>query len=274
MSGFSADWLSLRAPFDTAARSSTLASTFARLLPPGPRVVDLGAGTGAGRRALDPQLRGRAHWTLIDADGALLGQALADRGCGRSIVQARRRSLSVDLADLFRAADGVTAFAFLDLVSAGWVARLAAALAAARLPFYAPLVVDGRVDWSPGDADDGSVGRLFAAHQRRHKGFGQALGPVAPVQAASAFRRRGFEVRSVASDWVVPGDARAMLAALIAGAAAAASEQDPSAARMVQAWAVRRQATLRDGALSVRVGHRDILAWPARIRECGRRVSR
>ncbi|MGE0723128.1 MAG: class I SAM-dependent methyltransferase [Alphaproteobacteria bacterium] len=267
MSGFSADWLTLRAAHDDAARCPTLARAFVRRLPANPHLVDLGAGTGAARRALDPLLRGRARWTLVDADAALLRLAVRDGGPGRSAVRARRRGLAGPLRDLLAGADGVTAFAFLDLVSPGWIARLAEALAG--LPFYAPLVVDGGVDWRPVDPDDGLVDRLFLAHQHRHKGFGPALGPSAPGAAATLFRRAGCRFRTAPSDWVVTAADPAMLAALVDGAAGAAAEQSPAERARIAAWGERRRAAIAVGRLSVRVGHRDLLAWRSSGNDAG-----
>src|SRR6185312_14115446 len=68
MSKFSADWLALREPADRAARDRGLARRFAAALPPRPRIIDLGAGTGATARALAPFVAGT--WILVDRDAA------------------------------------------------------------------------------------------------------------------------------------------------------------------------------------------------------------
>ena len=263
MSGFSADWLALRAPFDAAARSAGLARAFAARLPARSAIVDLGAGTGASRRALAPLVGPGARWTFVEGDPALLARALEGAPGARGA--------ALDLAGrwdgvLDRGADAVTAFALLDLASAGWIEALAAALVRRGLPFYAPLVVDGRGGWAPGDPDDTLVERLFSAHQRRPKGLGRgpALGPAAPARAGAAFRRRGWRVRMAVSDWRVGPADRAMLAAMVDGAAAAAAEQSPMDHERVAAWAGRRRRQVADGALTLAVGHRDILAEPAR----------
>ncbi len=86
---FSADWLTLREPFDAAARDRAEAGVResgagdARLLG-GLRgalhadssglcsIVDLGGGTGANLRWLAPRLGGRQQWRVLDHDAALL----------------------------------------------------------------------------------------------------------------------------------------------------------------------------------------------------------
>jgi hypothetical protein len=113
MSGFSADWLALRASADAAARDIGLARRFARALGPRARVADLGAGTGALHRWLSPFLPKGTAWTLIDGDAALLAQAPG---------HARKRRQS--LAGRLPAADGYVSTALIDLCGAGWLARL------------------------------------------------------------------------------------------------------------------------------------------------------
>ena len=262
MSGFSADWLALRAPFDAAARSPALARRFARQLVPGGTIVDLGAGTGASRRALEPVVGPSARWVFVEGDPELLRIALA--------VAPGTRGVAADLGAgcarfLPRRADAVTAFALLDLASGPWIEDLVATLVKRRLPLYAPLVVDGRGGWWPEDPDDPLVEGLFVRHQRRPKGLGRgpALGPAAPAAVAAAFRRRGWRVETARSDWRVGPGEGGMLAAMIAGAAAAACEQSPGDARAIAAWAERRCRQAADGGLTLRVGHRDILAVPA-----------
>src|SRR5690606_17109719 len=85
MSGFSADWLHLREPFDHHARQAALAdprwlaawaSHVARMPQAGHAgtlsVTDLACGSGSNLRLLAPKLGGRQRWRLIDHDPALL----------------------------------------------------------------------------------------------------------------------------------------------------------------------------------------------------------
>lgn len=83
---FDATWLTLREPFDHAARSLHLARRLAERLPARPRLMDLGAGTGSMFRYLAPIIGRGQDWTLVDADAALLDDAF-----GRTAAWARRQ---------------------------------------------------------------------------------------------------------------------------------------------------------------------------------------
>ena len=75
MSGFDADWLARREPFDVAARDVALAQQFGAALGDGPRrrrIVDLAAGTGASFRALAPYVPGDQDWLMVDHDPLLI----------------------------------------------------------------------------------------------------------------------------------------------------------------------------------------------------------
>lgn len=265
---FSADWLALREPFDTAARNEAamrlrLDARLAKLRPPPGtpwRVIDLACGTGANQRWLAPRLGGSQQWLMVDHDATLLNRIPAP-GDGVAIVR-QRLDLMASLDALpWHAAHLVTASALLDLVSEAWLHRLVAACASTRVPVLFTLNVDGRHDWTPRDPGDDEVGALFALHQRRDKGFGPALGPQAIATLLPALRGAGYRVFQARSDWRVPASAQAMQAALIDGMAAAAREQAPDAAITVQAWQQRRH--LLAGQARLRVGHEDVLALPA-----------
>jgi hypothetical protein len=288
MSGFSLDWLRLRAPFDLAARSRGLAVDFAAALPRARplHLVDLGAGTGGNARALAPIIGGDQMWRLFDDDPALVaaqgpehlawaareGDPARDGGSGEVRVEAAgghwhfrgnrldlRCGIEPALAD---ACDGVTMAAFADLVGATWIDRLVAALARRRLPLLAVLTVDGRRVWRPAAAEDAIVRAAFARHQRRDKGFGPALGPDAPGRLAAALAAAGFAVNTAASDWQISGGDQAMLRALVAAEAGAAGDAAPEAAAAITAWRMRRMGELAAGILAVTIGHCDLLAVP------------
>ncbi len=59
MSGFSAEWLKLREPYDLRARNAAVLDTVFNLLAGQPSVVlvDLACGTGSTFRALSPRIR-------------------------------------------------------------------------------------------------------------------------------------------------------------------------------------------------------------------------
>jgi hypothetical protein len=114
----------------------------------------------------------------------------------------------------------------------------------------------------------------FRRDQGRDKGFGgPALGPAAAAAIARIFGARGFTVESAASDWVVRGRGgpaepalrgrtAGFLAELVAGHAEAAARQDRRGAARVAAWREARLAQVGERRLSVRIGHRDVLAVP------------
>ena len=296
MTGFSADWLTLREPFDRSARGASAAAfdlpalalrLRRRRSDPVLGVLDLACGTGANLRELAPRLGGAQRWLLVDHDPLLLAtlpRALAAwaetegflfghqaggfgiEGPGwRADVEPLRIDLAQDLAALPLAQVGlVTASALLDLVSAAWLDDLLARACHAGQALLFALTVDGRMDWTPRVAGDDRLARLFAAHQRRDKGFGAALGGAAADLAADRLGARGCELQLATSDWVIDGgegaQAQAMLAAMVAGIAAAVREQDPAAAALATDWEAQRLRRLARTRL--RVGHRDLLATP------------
>lgn len=290
---FPLDWLKLRESADLAARSPALARRFAAALPATRplRLIDLAAGCGANARALLPRVSGDQHWHLIDRDRDLLaaqseeftlwarrqgypitaggGRVLIDPRPARWQIEALPLDLDRDLATLGELEfDGISAASFFDLVSEGWLERFVALLAERRVPFLAVLTVDGRREWQPSLADDALVAEAFAAHQRRAKDFGPALGSAAPKAMETLLRQAGFRIERAASDWRLgTGDGRpgddALLAALIAGEAGAARETTPEVAARIEAWEQARLSFLAEAQLSLTVGHCDLLALPA-----------
>ncbi len=273
MSTFSADWLRQREPFDTAARAVAaerlqLAGWLAALKPdPAPwRVIDLGCGTGANFRALAPMLTGTQQWRVVDHDTALL--ASWPDTTGEASIERVTLDLARDLETLhFKGSMLVTASALLDLVSAEWLQRLVAACRGAGASVLFALSVDGRALWDPLDPVDTVASELFDAHQRRDKGFGPALGPMAAATAIEGFRAAGYTVQSAPSDWWIDarGDAAALglQRALIDGITQAAIEQDPLATSVLRAWQTRRHAIAARSTL--RIGHLDVIATPRTI---------
>ncbi|MDM0039007.1 hypothetical protein QTH89_21415 [Variovorax sp. J22G21] len=294
MSGFSADWLALREPFDRAARAATPDAEWlhARGRRAGSRgqalqVVDLGSGTGANLREIAPRLGGLQHWRLVDHDPQLLAalpDALAPWAAAHGLRLQQREALLVIEggdglrieierceADLAHGLDTVplegvhlvTASALLDLVSAAWLDALVARCSEAGAAVWWALTVDDRITWTPWDPDDALVLAQFHAHQQRDKGFGPALGGAAAGRAADRLAAAGYRVTRTATDWQVDGSRGmadlAMLQAMVEGIAAAAAEQAPALAERARHWQARKLAQL--DTLRLQVGHTDVQAW-------------
>jgi len=248
---FTADWLALREAADRAARDPVLAAAATATAGLAPVIMDLGCGTGSTRRALMDGMPQDSRWRLVDNDPFLLGLAT---GPGVDTITAdltRLDSLPWDGVTL------VTCSALLDLVSTEWLDHLVTILAARRLPLYAALSYDGRMDWDPSDPGDYGVREAFNRHQRGDKGFGPALGPTATSFASDLLRARGFAVQTADSPWRLPPGAAALQDALLSGIASAARDAGADA---VEDWQARRHRGL-SGTTMV-VGHLDLLAHP------------
>jgi hypothetical protein len=275
MTAFSAYWLDLREAADRRARNGALARALVEALQPRAAiaVADLGCGTGSNLRAIAPLLGSRQHWTLIDADQALLDAAeerlatWAD-GAGhqgdelvlckaekRIGVAFRRANLVGELEALLATpTDLVTASALFDLVSVPFMVRLARLLAG-RSAFYAVLSYDGTQRFEPPCEDDAALIAAFNAHQRGDKGFGPAAGPDAGKELAAALRAVGYTVSSGDSPWRLASEESLLIGALVEGCANAAAETGLLSSERVARWRALR----RTGAL---VGHTDTLALP------------
>lgn len=279
MSGFQASWLALREPADHFARSAPLATRFAQALGERPRLLDLGAGTGANFRYLAPRLGRAQEWLLIDHDPALgeaaraaIGDWAAGSGWPVSAADDGLRieapgnlwELACRLEDLAEGwpedaqASAITASALLDLASADWLARLARWCRG--LPVLVALSVEGSLEWQPAEPGDQTVRLRFLAHQRRNKGFGPALGPDAPGRFAEALEAQGHRVEMTRSDWRLGPEDAALLGATLEGIVGAAREvaADP----LLERWAATRRRQLAEGGLGLTVGHVDLLALP------------
>jgi hypothetical protein len=293
--GFSSEWLSLREPFDFAARAVGAAQPemdahlahwraagASRVI----EVLDLACGHGANVRALAPRLGGVQHWRLVDHDPALLAalpaalqrwaqqqgyryeanaaaSACRIDGSGfSSTVLWQRLDLSLELASLDLAQTAlVSASALLDLVSASWLQRLVERAHGAGAAMLWALTVDGRMFWEPADPDDATVHALFCQHQHRDKGFGLALGPQAPAVALTHLGQAGYRSTVARTDWHVGGEqGSSMQRAMIGAIAVASLEEDPSMQARVRAWQARRTAGIDRSRLLV--GHVDIFATP------------
>jgi len=176
---FSSAWLALREPCDHAARAEVLTQALCRFLqaasPAGSlRILDLACGSGSTFRYLAPRLGGGQHWRMVDRDAALLALLPHRCGLGAGVSDVTIEPVQLDLAgDLaclpLAGVDLVTASALLDLVSADWLDRLVAWLAAGtaapatvlsephalrRPALLLALSYDGSMVWRPQLPDD------------------------------------------------------------------------------------------------------------------------
>jgi hypothetical protein len=269
MSGFSAQWLKLREPYDLRARNAAVLAAVEAAFKAHASiaVVDLACGTGATLRAIGARLPRRQNWRLVDNELGLLAQAAALAQPPHLTIAAR----AVDLArDLEIALDGpgdlVTTSALLDLVSDEWLERLAVETAARRLPVYAALSYQGQAELEPAEPFDLEIVAAVNRHQRRNKGFGPALGPEAATRAVEAFERVGYQVTPGSSDWMFgPADCDIQLQVLAGWAEAAVELAElPSAA--IADWLKRRCDLVMAGRASMRVDHLDFFAAPMAAR--------
>lgn len=251
MTGFSAEWLNLRAPADEAARDAGLIKALVewvagRRL----RIHDLGGGSGAALRALSPVLPADQNWCVFDDDAALLSQVGGGAETVAADLAAQPETAFTPLPDL------VTGFAFFDLTSASWIDRIADLIAASGAALYAPLSYDGVEKWSPEPAFEAKALAAFNRDMQRDKGFGPALGGDAAAYLAIALRSRGYSVQTAVTPWRLtrPRDSE-MMDTLAKGGAAALSAALPT--QELTQW--------RDGRLAAtraQIGHLDILALP------------
>lgn len=258
MTAFSAEWLSLREPYDSAARNKTvlkgLADAFAALQTP--RIVDLACGTGSTMRAIAPHLSTQQSWRLVDNNLSLLA---------RIPLRDNLTVVAVDIArDLEAALDGpvdlVTTSALLDLVSAEWLERFAVEAAVRRLPIYAALSYNGQIEFDPIDKMDASVIAAVNRHQLTDKGFGAALGPAGAATAISRLKELSYTVADGESDWALGAADQELQLALLTGWALAAREIGSTSGTEIADWLTRRSAQIAAGKLSVTVGHTDFFA--------------
>jgi len=278
MTGFSADWLSLREAADARSRNRELASTLSAhfQLRDQIRVVDLGCGTGANLRATASLLPARQHWTLIDNDETLLDAcrarlsawseaAAVPAGNGALQIVREGRIITVELrkADLAReaeqvvpsAADLVTASALFDITSAAFIRAIAKLAAARRAAFYTVLSYNGVSRWMPRQPADNEMVSAFHQHQMRDKGFGAAAGPTATALLADQFHFHGYRVLEGQSPWKLGQSDAALIAELERGFADAVAETKRVSEKTIEAWRGRRHTACE-------LGHTDTLALP------------
>ena len=269
MSGFSADWLALREPYDARARNPAVLDAVVASLKgyPSIRIVDLACGTGSTLRALSAASSRAAELAACRQRSQPAGARDGDAASGGVTVTAVPLDLNRDLeAVLDGPVDLITTSALLDLVSEAWLERLAVEIAARSIPVYAALSYDGRIELGPADPFDAAIVAAVNAHQRTDKGFGPALGPTAASFAIARFEKLGYSVVHGASDWVIGPDDRDIQMEIFAGWASAAREIGDLSLADTVGWLTRRRDAVAAGRSSIRVGHVDVFARPTGTR--------
>jgi hypothetical protein len=282
-----ANWLRLREPADTAARSFEAARLLVRAVAHRDRVrvLDLGTGTGANIRYLVPHLPPRQHWVVVDRDPSLLALIpsrmsawAAARGLsvrtGHAGCAVHGTGLTCEIealvGDLHRLVNGslfadkdvVTASALLDLASESWLRALAGQCRAVGAAVLFALSYNGRSACSPAEPEDETIRELLNRHQLKDKGLGgPAAGPAAADLAPQIFREAGYTVHVERTDWTLGSAASEMQRTLVDGWCAAATQLTPDAAAIIDEWRLRRLAHIDAGRSQIVVGHVDMTAW-------------
>lgn len=260
-------WLALRERADAAARRDDLAGHLRRPASGAWLIHDLACGTGAMGRWLAPRLPGPQHWVLHDRDPDLLRIAAAEvpgsAADGAAVtVETRESDITLLAPGALGDASLVTATALLDILTGDELDGLVGLVHTSGCQSLFALSVTGHVTLTPADPLDQTIAEAFNDHQRRSTGRGRLLGPDAPDAVAHAFRRRGWDVLVLPSPWRLgPGDG-ALIAEWLAGWVGAAREQRPHLDPEARDHERRRLAQAHAGALTVTVGHADVLAMP------------
>jgi hypothetical protein len=265
MSGFSAEWLSLREPYDVRARNPVVLKAVIDAFKSAPnlRILDLGCGSGSTLRTLAPRLEAAQNWRLVDHDPGLLARAAESAMALNVPARAVSADLNSQLESLLETpADLVTMSALLDLVSNEWLERFADRAAERRLHVYAALTYDGRIEMMPAHPLDNAIVDALNLHQGSDKGFGPALGPLAGAGAIAKLMQRGLVVVQGSADWLASQEDAAFQSEISRGWASAARETGVLAARDVDDWVAFRDANIAAGRASLRVGHVDFFAVP------------
>jgi hypothetical protein len=260
----SPEWLELREAADAAARSRKLVDELRRLAPANSRwsIHDLACGTGSMGRWLAPLLPGPQRWVLHDRDADLLALASVHAPAADVTIETRLSDVTrLDPEDL-AGATLVTASALLDLLTRDELTRLIHACAGAGCPVLFSLSVTGRVQLLPADPLDTRIAAAFNAHQRRPTRRGRLLGPDAVEAAAAGFRELGAEVVVRPSPWRLGGAESDLAVEWLTGRLDAACAQEPALASAADLYRLRRLREAAAGALSVTVGHADLLVLP------------
>ena len=276
---FDPEWLKLREPVDHRSRATAVISLLVTAWKKNEwsRIVDLGSGTGSNVRFLSLKLPSVKQWTLVDHDAKLFDRLEESDSFGEV------SCVIGDLSDVGlqvirdRRAQLVTGSALLDLVSKEWLTLLAMCCREMSCAAYFALTYDGTIKW---DFDGGSENALVRddefirqavnKHQRREKGLGKALGPMAGLNAETLFRNADFRVWLLRSPWLLTKKDAQLVHMLVSGWEAAAldqveeaeSENNTRGTDRILEWAQSRHEMIDQAEFTLTVGHSDLLALP------------
>lgn len=267
MTGFSADWLTLREPMDHVSINHLTRRAcvdWCRRFEP-VRIVDLGCGTGSNFRSLSPDLAQPQSWTLVDHDAGLLELAelrsaqLIQATSGASVQVRIGDFASGDIAGLISECDLVTASALFDLVSAPVIETMVQQIVTTGAAFYTTLTYDGIASWQPEHRADQAMREAFNKHQATDKGFGPAAGADATNVLAAAFEMAGYKTARGKSAWILDSGSFELRQETDRGWAAAVREIGDVADDDIGSWLEFRRS--RSDGVSI-VGHEDLFAAP------------
>ena len=264
---FDADWLQLREPIDHKARCDHLTVQLSQHLARQGHTLtlcDLGTGTGSNLRYLAPRLPGPQHWVLIEPDAALRTiaqrQGLSDAPCQQWLpTRLTADNLTVTVPTQV---DLITASALIDLMSPGWLHALAGVTSQRQAALLMALSYNGKFELQPADSMDIWLRKTVNGHQHRDKGTGSASGPEATQILSHALGKQNFALTTATSSWWLDNQHVAVQQALVTGWCNAARAHAPAARAAIDDWQRRRSEESRNGSLTIRVDHLDLLALP------------
>lgn len=263
------DWLELRRRPDARAReraSDLIGALNQRFIDSAEiSIIDLGAGSGANLMWLAQHLTSPQRWKLVDRDADLL-EATQSMQTPQQVLGVDPVLRCIDQLSVAEvsAANLVTASAVLDVLSFAQLDRLAALLGQAQTPTLFSLNVTGEVSFRPAELLDSELTAAFNEHQHRSS----LAGPQAADYLTEKLERSGFIIQHAETDWLegtspeAPAPEEMFVERYLSERVAASLEHRPDLTEEATAWLQKRLSQLQQGELTVRVGHRDILALP------------
>ena len=269
MSGFSAEWLALREPYDRAARNAVVLAAVADAFrgQSSIAVTDLACGTGATLRAVGPDLLPRQNWRLVDNNLSLLAQASTLAQPPHVTVTARPVDLALILNSRSTARSTSSPHRRCSIscrrngstVSLSRRRRGGCRSMPRSVTTAAPSPSPARRSMPRTSPRSTGTSALTRASARR-------WGRPRPARAAERFGQFGYVVVQGPSDWVLGPDDRVIQEALFAGWAELAALTAVLSTDETADWLAQRRAHLAAGRSRLRIGHVDIFARPIATR--------